>query len=35
MELKNPMVESKVMALRSLRCVNQCVIPVFMISRPF
>ena len=35
MELENPMVESKVMALRSLWCINQCVISVFVISRPF
>ena len=35
MELKNPTVRSKVMALRSLQCIDQCVIPVFMISQPF
>ena len=33
--LENPMVRSKVMALGSLRCIDRCVIPVFVISRSF
>ena len=35
MDLENPTIIPKVMTLKSLQCINQCVIPVFVISRPF
>ena len=35
MDLENPMVGSKVMALGNSWCIDWCVIPIFVISRLF